>query len=659
MAKQLPARPLSMFSRVSRALRLMLFPEEFVAGAGFADGAQASQSFSASDSMSAMSAFPWVRACVVAIAEDLAGLPVVVTKNGERVNDGTIVDLLERPSSRVTWEIFLRQAVADQALSGNAYAVLVAGDTTAPSLLRMHPQFVRAVVGADGQIRAYRYNSETIYAWEDVMHVADISWSDDIDMVLGDGAIRSLKEDLNAELNAKRMAAAAAKRGRLEVIVSPSDAETPWSQDYIETLREAYTRQREVGDGAVFVGMGAKLDALSMSPREMEFSSMRTDTRDATLAAFQVPPSRVGLPTANYATQQQQMKTYWESLRGRSRLFSGALTSIARRIDPGSNVRVKFDFSEIESLQESRTEQLQRVQQWWLMGVPLRDAATLEGLKVDERVSLAPPPPTPAEPAKQHKGRLSVPRTEEARASRWRAFLEATHKPAQREIAIAVGRHLRGMAHRYSARLVATGHKALDSLSLEQVLDVRGESELLRRLMGPLYSEHMGASFGDVASLLGVDLSEEQLRDSQVLLVDAFVHDVGGQTAEAVRQIIESGLQDGQSVNEIQERLIGAVAFSPVRALRVARTEATRAVNRGAVLGYEQAQLEHGLTVGKQWLSARDSHVRDAHQDLDGQVVAADGYFTASSGQRARYPGDFSDPSLVVNCRCTTIPVIS
>jgi hypothetical protein len=104
-----------------------------------------------------------------------------------------------------------------------------------------------------------------------------------------------------------------------------------------------------------------------------------------------------------------------------------------------------------------------------------------------------------------------------------------------------------------------------------------------------------------------------------------------------------------------------AVAFAPARALAVARTEATRSINAGSLVAYDQAVAE-GIAIKKQWLSARDRHVRDAHLFLDGQERNVGENFVIPSGEYAGRtapgPGQFDLAALCVNCRCTTIPVL-
>ena len=101
-------------------------------------------------------------------------------------------------------------------------------------------------------------------------------------------------------------------------------------------------------------------------------------------------------------------------------------------------------------------------------------------------------------------------------------------------------------------------------------------------------------------------------------------------------------------------RLVGAVMrvfdrADKIRAEVIARTETTRAAGFGAQEAMSQGNVER-----KMWLSSRDAFVRDAHADLDGQIVDADKPFVWE-GNEAMYPGGFAKASLSVNCRCVPI----
>ena len=57
--------------------------------------------------------------------------------------------------------------------------------------------------------------------------------------------------------------------------------------------------------GALIMGGAADYKPLTWSPKDMEFQALRRHVREAVLAASGVPPSRVSLPTANYAQAKE------------------------------------------------------------------------------------------------------------------------------------------------------------------------------------------------------------------------------------------------------------------------------------------------------------------------------------------------------------------
>ena len=67
---------------------------------------------------------------------------------------------------------------------------------------------------------------------------------------------------------------------------------------------------------------------------------------------------------------------------------------------------------------------------------------------------------------------------------------------------------------------------------------------------------------------------------------------------------------------------------------------------------YYDAAKKSGKNVRKMWNTMLDDKVRDQHRWLEGLEVGIDDLFYTEDGDSARYPGDFSDPSLNIGCRC-------
>lgn len=82
--------------------------------------------------------------------------------------------------------------------------------------------------------------------------------------------------------------------------------------------------------------------------------------------------------------------------------------------------------------------------------------------------------------------------------------------------------------------------------------------------------------------------------------------------------------------------------------LRIIETESVRDYNTGIT----DAAKESGTSgLKKRWNTMLDWRVRDAHRELEGQVVGIDDLFYVAD-DCAYAPGGFSDPALNVNCRC-------
>jgi len=377
-------------SRVLRALKLVeVRPDgttDHVAGADFADGQGRAPGMKAINSMSALGAFPWVAASCGAVADDLSMLGLKVTrgrgKDAEPIEDHPVLDLLDQFTSRMPGVLARRQLVTDLVLVGDAYLLVGLSGTEPAALIRLHPERVTVIPSADGQAAAYDYNEGgkiVRYGWEQVLHIRSPSWEDGPRGLYGNGAIRALASDLTTEQKAAELAANSADQGQPTGIFSPATEGDTWSQQQIGVMRDAFDRRTRKQGTALFLGAGVNYQPLSWSPRDMEYQATRHLVRESVIAAIGVTPTRIGLPTANYATARESNRIYWTSLQTRAALIDSSLTRLARMFPDSADVRVAHDFSTVEALQESRDARVNRVQSWWMMGIPLAEAAALEG----------------------------------------------------------------------------------------------------------------------------------------------------------------------------------------------------------------------------------------------------------------------------------------
>lgn len=133
-------------------------------------------------------------------------------------------------------------------------------------------------------------------------------------------------------------------------------------------------------------------------------------------------------------------------------------------------------------------------------------------------------------------------------------------------------------------------------------------------------------------------------------------------TKRQIEAEVFEGIQAGESISQIQERIRSSQAFSPARALTIARTESARALNASSLLAYNDA-ANLGVDVQIEWLRApRVLEPDRSHRRCHGQKVAPGGMFVIPSGEdvgaQAPAPGGFGIARQDINCRCSTRPVI-
>lgn len=120
-----------------------------------------------------------------------------------------------------------------------------------------------------------------------------------------------------------------------------------------------------------------------------------------------------------------------------------------------------------------------------------------------------------------------------------------------------------------------------------------------------------------------------------------------------VRNAVTQGIIQGESIEEVGERLTSELATSNAKKMDMfARTAVNGAQNAGRMDRLHEAE-EMGIEVRKKWLATLDNRTRDTHQALDGQEQPIDEPFVVD-GMKIDYPGDpLAPPELVYNCRCT------
>lgn len=163
----------------------------------------------------------------------------------------------------------------------------------------------------------------------------------------------------------------------------------------------------------------------------------------------------------------------------------------------------------------------------------------------------------------------------------------------------------------------------------------------------------------DLAELLGfgsegriIQLWRTLLEDYLNLRILTRIQNVTNTTRNRIAKIIETGVNEGLSAQNIARRIRNEASLNKVRSKAIARTEVVTAMNQGKYLAVRSSNLVYD----KGWSATIDSRTRPDHLAmLDADFVPLESDFIVGGFPMA-YPGDPKGPAKeVVNCRCSLV----
>lgn len=688
MLRQLDELP----SRIWRAMTMpaQSAPTEFKAGSDFIQANSPLPGYDVREAMSSLGEFAWVVAGCNAIATDLSRLPLRASRGRGRgakmLDDHPALRLIRKPATKTRMSLFRRQRIIDLLLAGYNGSIKIYGNPSRPpaSLLRMHPFRMRIVAGTDGQIERYRYEgygqTAVEYEWKTVLSSQFASWEDDPSGLYGQGLIRPLRRELSLDKSLQTNAEKSAKKGRPDGIISPhtggDGVASLWNPEQVKGFRKDLG---EIFNGAhggyAILGRPMDVQRLGWSPTDLGSLEQRGFTRATIMAVLGVPPVRMGLETANYATAQQQSEVYWgDTLQGLADLEDEEFTDLAREFPDSDDVEIWHDFNDVPALQRSQRERLDKVTVHIVNGMAPKAAYKYEGFDdapIDEGPAPAATPatmPTKSAPLAFQRKHLFCRDNEpdtDTRGAIWRAFIDRLHSKQESALGPVSLTFLQAQQKRVIARLeaqksVTTRNTVADLL--RQLWPDTTEDQALLDAYREAVREAIRSAAADSAQQLNISLDFAPVRINAAVdsRLGSMVVNINATTKAEIKALIVDQLNAGASTSEIQAAIqalgTGGKAFGPARARNIARTETTRSISSGQRVATLEAQ-EAGVEVEEEWLTARDSHVRESHRKLDGVITSPNEPWEVD-GYSVEYPGGFGDPAEDCNCRCTIVPRI-
>ena len=215
------------------------------------------------------------------------------------------------------------------------------------------------------------------------------------------------------------------------------------------------------------------------------------------------------------------------------------------------------------------------------------------------------------------------------------------------------------------SRVLEKLHSSMSKDLSDEIFNENGEIKAMQKLVRPLYELSLKEGAGMAAEQVGnasfiFNPLDKDFLGYMEMRVTKIPRGMVATIKDQLREAITEGINLGETVNELAERVKGIYNVASSRALTIARTESASSINAGRFI-----QLKNEGVKRHEWVTALDEAVRDSHKALEGSITdigeefefGGKGGFSGGSG--LKYPGDMGgEPGEVINCRCITVAVI-
>ena len=464
------------------------------------------------------------------------------------------------------------------------------------------------------------------------------------------------------------------------------------SPEQAKDLEKQIDRRFSGQDKAHKIGVlrfGAKLEANGISPKDAEFLGMLSWTLEDVARAYRIPQDLIG-GQRTYENVESAMKMVWMmSVKPHGRFIAEELTEKFLPIFPGTADEMRFDDSGIDVLQEDKGEIVTQIEQLSNIGVPLNkllEEFMPHLLPEDGNGYLwgdepwtpyamtAPAQPEPAQSAddelpvdddpergkRSHRG-ISYGSGEHERLYRMKMRRQERMEGGMIEILVSLFTRQRDSV----MDRLKSGSRTIDEVDAEP-FDLNKWIKAYREEIRAEFERVFAEVGQDEIDALGIDVYLDMDVNPAVVAVERqaqrFATQVNEETWNAIRAEIAQGLEDGEGMAKVEERLNSLFSSwmdldhnlvdKQSRIEMIARTEVKVASTNGSLEGARQS----GLNLKKGWLSAlqphrtRDSHA-EAHMRYQAEPIPLAQDFEVG-GCVGPGPGMMGCASEDINCLC-------
>lgn len=589
-------------------------------------------------------------------------------KSKKDIEDDEIIELFDRPNPYMSESDFIQAWVGFASLYGEAMIIKersigqVAGTRKLPAeLWAFNPKDFQDVT-TGRMLTGWRYSKENIlFTPEDVIFIKDFN---PYSLFRGMNPLEPIDKIVDIDWQALIFNKAFFDNDATPGLMLTTEEEL--NEDIIKRtkkqLEKNYRGASNAHKVAIFEG-GLKPEKIMPTHREMDFIEQQRYTREEILGIWRAPKALFNITdTLNYATFMGQMKIFWSyGIMPVMRKIEGAINRhLVWEYNP--KIEAYFDYSNVVAYQEDFKEKVETASKLFTMGFTRNEINERMQLGFDKAawgdVWWAPFGLTPVKDADSSSLDLNPPDDtppvddpgkslfDQKKTALWKGFL-IKQGHLENKMSGAISKYFFEQRRVSLAALNKLGPEAFKINWDEQNKKLKDKAEKYVYL-----AIKEGVDFGRAVlgkKSLSDDELDAKIRSFLVIRTDKITQ-INETIRRKLKEILEEGVAGGKTLAEIADDFRSIYNMAASRSLMIARTETVGALNGGSEIYYESEGVQK-----KEWLTARDEHVRESHRKMEGEIVQIKGAF--SNG--LDYPGDQKgEAGEVINCRCTVLPVL-
>lgn len=584
----------------------------------------------------------------------------------DEATDRDLINLFETPNPLMSLNMLLEYSVIFYALCGECFWVftesqgqrLGTGRRLPAEIWTYHPKSFKEIV-REGQLKEWEVNNQR-FEIENVMHARQANISN---MFRGFSQTKPIQKLMDIDFQTLIYNKAFFENNATPGFMLSTDKSL--SDPQRKRLKEWWNKRHKGASNAFKAAIlegGLQPKTVGIDHSKMEFIDQKKFLREEILGIWRVPKSVFSITDdLNYATFIGQKKIFWtDTIIPILNKFRDEINrQFFMRFMP--EIEARFDYANVVALQEDFKEKVATAKELHGMGYTRNEINERLELGFDEvpwgDVSFMPFSLVPVdhlmdkpEPNSSSDGESGNDESAKSLEAKQISIALKSFEVKQFRLEVLMKKKIERFFFNQRAKILKhlEGKKELKAVDIG--INWGAEEDEFAKLMRQFLESGIDEGFDQGQIVSSIDVPNEAL-DSVKSSFLAFRTD---KTREIIRRwgsdiidLVNNSISQGETINELAMKIRTKYNIASSKAKMIARTESTGSINGGSEIYYREAGFSR-----KQWITARDEHVRESHKRLHGKIVGLNEKF--SNG--LDYPGGEGPAEEVINCRCSILP---